>query len=105
MWLAKKTSVPTEYTDFSEVFFTKSAAVLLNRSDINKHVINPEPGRRPHYRLISSLDLVELKTLKTYIEINLAKKFIQPSKFPTRAFIFLFKSLIEVFVCIKITEV
>lgn len=105
LWLAKKINVSTEYTDFSDVFFTKSAAVLLNRSDINKHVINLEPDKQPHDRLISSLGLVELKTLKIYIKINLANNFIQPSKFPTRAFIFLFESLTEVFVCIKINKV
>ena len=41
----KEVSVPKEYADFSNIFFKESAAVLSKRLDINKHVINLEPGK------------------------------------------------------------
>ena len=41
--------------------------------------------KQPPYRPIYSLGLVELETLKTYIETNLANGFIRPSKSPASA--------------------
>lgn len=41
------------------------------------------------YRSIYSLDLVKLKTLKTYIVSNWANRFIQTFKFPAIPFIYL----------------
>ena len=42
--LAEEISVPEEYADFSDIFSKESAAVLPNRSDINEHAIDLEPG-------------------------------------------------------------
>ena len=74
--LAKKVSIPKEHVYFLDVFFKKSAAVLPNCSDINKHIINLEPGKQPPYKPIYSLGLVELVIFKIYIKTNLANRFI-----------------------------
>lgn len=42
--LAEEVSIPEEYADFSEVCFKEFAAVLLNHLNINKYVIDLEPG-------------------------------------------------------------
>ena len=52
---------------------------------MNKHVIKLEEGKQPSFRPINSLGLVELKTLKIYIKINLANGFIRPFKSPAEA--------------------
>ena len=63
--LAKKVSVPKEYANFSDISSKKLVAVLPERSNINKHTIDLEPDKQPPYKLIYSLGLVELETLKT----------------------------------------
>lgn len=83
--LAKKVSIPKDYADFSNVFSKKSIAVLLDCLDINVHAMDLEPGKQTPYKPIYSLGLVELETLKTSIEGNLANGFIQPSKSPAGA--------------------
>ena len=55
---------------------------LLEHNGINEHIIKLEKSKQPSFRLIYSLGLVELKTLKTYIETNLANGFIRRSKSP-----------------------
>ena len=45
-------------------------------------------GQQPFYGPIYSLKPVELEILKIYIELNLANRFIKPSKLPTEAAIF-----------------
>lgn len=56
--------------------------MLAKRTELNKHAIELQDGKRPPYGPIYSLGPVELETLKTYIEINLANGFIWPSKSP-----------------------
>ena len=73
--LAKKVTVPAEYSDFADVFSKELAEVLPERTKINEHAIELEEGKQPPYGPIYSLGPVELKTLKTYIEINLANSF------------------------------
>ena len=80
--LAEKITVPAKYLDFADVFSKELAKVLSEHIGINKHSIKLEDGKQPPYGPIYSLGLVELKTLKTYIETNLANGFIWPSKFP-----------------------
>ena len=80
--IAKEVTVPAEYLDFVDVFLKESADVLPKHIEINKHAIELEDGKQPPYRPIYSLDPVELETLKTYIETNLANSFIWPLKFP-----------------------
>ena len=43
--LAEEVNVLKKYIDFSDVFSKKSAAVLLERSDINEHAIDLESGK------------------------------------------------------------
>ena len=85
------TSIPTEYSDFANVFSPKLASELAKHTGINDHAINLVDDWQPPYGPIYSLGLVELETLKTYIETNLANGFIKPSKSPARAPIFLDK--------------
>ena len=63
----------------------ENAAELLENIGMNKHAIKLEEDKQPPFGLIYSPDPVELETLKTYIEINLAIGFIGPSKSPTEA--------------------
>ena len=78
-------TIPVEYSDFSDVFSEKSAAELPEHTEINTHAIDLEEGKQPPYGPIYSLGPVELETLKTYIETNLANGFIRPSKSPAGA--------------------
>ena len=52
---------------------------------MNEHAIKLKEGKQPPFGPIYSLGLVELETLKTYIETNLANGFIWPFKFPAGA--------------------
>ena len=76
MLLATEMSVPKEYADFLDIFCKELAAVLSDYSNINEYAIDLEPGKQPLYGPIYSLDAVKLKTLKTYIETNIANGFI-----------------------------
>ena len=57
----------------------------LPRHCSSDHAIDLEEGKQKPYGPIYSLRPVELKTLKTYIQINLANGFIRPSKSPVGA--------------------
>ena len=83
--LAKKITVSAKYSDFAIVFSEKLAKVVRERTKINKHAIKLKDGKQPPYGPIYSLGPVELETLKTYIETNLANGFIRPSKSPAGA--------------------
>ena len=52
---------------------------------MNEYAIKLEENKQPLFGPIYSLDPVELKTLKSYIETNLANSFIRPSKSPAGA--------------------
>ena len=79
------TSIPTEYSDFADVFSPELASELPEHTGINDHAIELVDDRQPPYGPIYSLGPVELETLKTYIEINLKNGFIRPSKSPVEA--------------------
>ena len=79
------TEVLAEYSDYSNVFSAKYAVELLENTRINEHAIKLEKSKQPPFGPIYSLGPIELETLKTYIKINLANGFIQPSKSPARA--------------------
>ena len=74
------TEVPAEYSDYSNVFSAEHAAELPENTGMNEHAIKLEEGKQPPFGPIYSLGPIELETLKTYIEINLANGFIRPSK-------------------------
>ena len=86
--VAKEVKIPTKYLDFSNVFLEEKALILLEVTKLNQHAIKLQEDQQPPYRPIYSLSIVELETLKTYIETNLANDFIQPSKSPAGAPIF-----------------
>ena len=73
-----QTKVPDDYTDFADVFSLKLAVELPKYMKINDHAIELMDDWQPLYGPIYSLGLVELETLKAYIENNLANSFIRP---------------------------
>ena len=77
--------VPVEYSDYSYVFSVENIAELLEKTGMNEHAIKLEKGKQPLFGPIYSLGQIELETLKTYIETNLANGFIRPSKSPAGA--------------------
>ena len=81
----EETGIPAEYSDFSNIFSSNSAAELPEHIEINDHPINLLDDKQPPYGPIYSLGPMELETLKTYIEANLASDFIRPSKSPADA--------------------
>ena len=86
--VAKKMQILSEYSDFSDVFSEEKVLILPEVTELNQHAIKLQKDQQPPYGLIYSLGPVELKTLKTYIETNLANGFIWPSKSPAGAPIF-----------------
>lgn len=82
-----------EYSDFADIFLPESAAELPEYTRINDHSIELIDNWQPPYEPIYSLGPVEMKTLKTYIEVNLANGFIRLFKFPAEAPSCLFDSL------------
>ena len=80
--ISEKTGIPAEYSDFSDVFSSDSAAELPEHTGINDHSINLLDDKQPPYGPIYSLEPVELETLKTYIKTNLASGFIRSFKSP-----------------------
>ena len=74
---------PSKYPDYINVILPNSAVELSKHTSINNHPIILMDDKQQPYDPIYSLGLVELETLKTYIETNLANSFIRPSKSPT----------------------
>ena len=80
------TKVPAKYSDFADIFSLDLVSELHEHNGINDYTIKLVDGcQQPPYGPIYSLELVELETLKAYIETNLANGFIGPSKSPTGA--------------------
>ena len=74
------TKIPSEYTDYIDVFSPDLSIELPENTGINKHIIELVEGKQPLYDLIYSLGPVELEMLKAYIETYLKTGFIWPSK-------------------------
>ena len=79
------TKVSDKYADLADVFSPDLTAELPKHNGIENYAIELVNGQQPPYRLIYSLGLVELETLKAYIETNLANGFIRPSTSPAGA--------------------
>ena len=77
---SEETRIPTEYSDFSNIFSSDSAAELPEHTRINDHPIDLLNDKQLPYGPIYSLGPVELEMLKTYIKANLDSSFIRPSK-------------------------
>lgn len=76
-----------KYLNYANIFSEASNAELSKHIGINNYPINLIDDKEPPYNPIFSLRLVELKTLKTYIETNLANGFIQPLQLPANTLI------------------
>lgn len=70
------TAISNEYVDFANIFLSNLATTLAEHIAINNHTINLIGGKQAAYGSIYNLKQVELETLKTYIETNLANGFI-----------------------------
>ena len=79
------TKVFAKYSDFADVFSLNLASELPKHIGINDHTIKLVDTQQSLYGPIYSLGLVELGTLKAYIETNLANGFIRLSKSSTGA--------------------
>ena len=86
-------SILTEYSDFADIFSPELASELPEHIEINNHAIELVDDWQPSYEPSYSLELEELKTLKNYIETNLANGFIRLSKSPAKTPIFYDKKL------------
>ena len=80
--LKEKVKILDKFSDFANIFLEEKALVLLKCLKLNEHAIDLINGTQPSYRLIYSLDLIELEILKTFIETHLKSGFIWPSKSP-----------------------
>lgn len=69
------------------VFFTNLIIELFKNININKNNIELIEDKKLSYQLIYSLNKIELKTLKTYIEFYLKTEFIYIYKFYNNVFI------------------
>jgi hypothetical protein len=76
--------IPAKYREFVEVFSKAKAETLPPHRPID-HAIDLEPGHKLPYGPIYNLSEVELRTLKGYIQKNLANGFIQRSSSPVAA--------------------
>ena len=61
---------------FTNVLLAKNATKLPEHTKTNEHATELEKSKQPPFKSIYSLGPVELETLKTYIETNLANVFI-----------------------------
>ncbi len=82
-----------EYSDYTDVFSTDLAIELLENISINKYAIDLIKRKQPLYGSIYTFSLVELETLKAYINTHLKTRFIRPSKSPLSASILFDKKL------------
>ncbi|SOV09219.1 uncharacterized protein UDID_18292 [Ustilago sp. UG-2017a] len=73
--------IPQEYHQYLDVFSRVKADKLPPHRTYD-HQIPLEEGKSPPFRPIYSLSEHELKTLREYLEENLAKGFISPSNSP-----------------------
>jgi hypothetical protein len=76
------TEIPTEYTQYSEVFKNDKTIGALPKHKPWDHVIPLEPGKHPTFGPIYSLSPIQMKALREYIEENLKKGFIRKSSSP-----------------------
>jgi hypothetical protein len=73
--------IPSTYREFLDIFSKKKAETLPPHRSTD-HAIDLETGTKLPYGRMYSLSETELKTLKAYIETNLANGFIQRSSSP-----------------------
>ncbi len=69
-WHKAPTKIPAKYSDYADVFSLELTMELPENTGMNEHAIELIEGKQPPYGLIYTLNLVELETLKTYIETH-----------------------------------
>lgn len=100
--MIEKDIILTIYLDFTNLCLKKVTTKSLKYSAINKYLIKLKSTKKPFYKLIDGLELVELEILKTYIKINLINSFIHTFKFFNGAFILFLQIFISNFcLCIN----
>ncbi len=72
-------TIPKAYRDLADVFSPSNANSLPPHRD-EDHLIELEPGKTPPFGPLYNLSEYQLKTLREYIDKNLANGFIRPSK-------------------------
>lgn len=82
--------VPPQYREFAKVF-SKSEAERLPERKPYDHAIDLESGATPSYSKIYPMAPAERAALKDFIEDNLRKGYIRPSKSPAAAPVFFIK--------------
>ena len=92
-WDKALTKILAKYSDYANVFFSDLAIEVLENTRMNEYAIKLIDGKQSSYGPIYALNLVELETLKTYIETYLKTRFIQLFKSPTSTFILFDKKL------------
>lgn len=98
-------AIPSEYANFADVFSLNLVVKLPEHTEIKDYTIELIDSKKQSYRPIYSLKPVELKILKTYIDINLVNSFIRPSSLWQVHLSFVFTNLIVSFICVSITKV
>lgn len=95
--LVQKVIFLVKYSDYTKVFSKKLAIKFSKCFTINEYSIDLKLDEKPSYNLFYSLDPVELKIFKIYIEINLANILSMRLSFVLKPLSYLFKSLITIF--------
>jgi transposase InsO family protein len=84
----QENAIPKEYADYVEAFNEKDVAILPPQRSFDLAINLKDPEKSPPFLKIYSLSLKEESILKSWIEENLKKGFIRPSKSPAAAPIF-----------------
>ena len=82
--------VPPEFLEFADVFSKSESERLPTRKPYD-HAIDLEPGKVPPFTKIYPLAPTERDALKEFVEENLRKGYIRPSKSPAAAPVFFVK--------------
>jgi hypothetical protein len=92
-----------QYQEFVEIF-SKETAETHTPYRLMDYTINLEPDNKLPYRVLYNLSEFELKTLKVYIETNLANGFIQRSSSSAAAPILFAQIKMEDYICVSTIE-
>lgn len=84
-------SILSQYIDFVDIFLLYVVVKLSKYIKINNYIIKLIENKQLSYRLIYTIELVILETLKTYIKTNFNNYCIRSSKFLTDIFILFLK--------------
>ncbi len=91
LWDKALTKILAKYSNYTDVLFLDLVIELSKNIKMNEHAIKLIKEKQPPYGSIYTLSLIELETLKAYIEILFKTGFIQPSKSFASSSIFLDK--------------